>query len=231
MWFCVSRMAADSAGPSEKNRPPIDHEESTPRAASRNGLRTTGGTLGRCGVSRARDRSATGSGISSAPVNAIANSANRITYGTTRGAGSSCTSGRRDQHPEPDPAGARDAVGQADAGRVLPRVKVEQRGAGRCERQAGGEALQPAGHEQPDDRLGEHVEDGRHEQRAERGEQHRPAADLVGQATGEHERREDAECVRGVDQRQDGRREAPELAVGPIQRGRSDRREQRQSDD
>ena len=52
MWNSV----AESCGPSDRNSPPIDHEEITPSAASRNGRRTTGGMLGRCGVSRGRDR-------------------------------------------------------------------------------------------------------------------------------------------------------------------------------
>jgi hypothetical protein len=45
---------AENCGPSEKNRPPIDHDEMTASAARRNGRRTCLGTLGRCGVSRIR---------------------------------------------------------------------------------------------------------------------------------------------------------------------------------
>src|SRR5437879_6744294 len=40
----LKRWAA-SCGPSEKKRPPIDHDESTARAARKNGRRTTAGTL------------------------------------------------------------------------------------------------------------------------------------------------------------------------------------------
>src|SRR5262245_32241747 len=47
----LKRWAA-SCGPSEKKRPPIDHEESTASAASRKGRRTTVGTVGRSAVRR-----------------------------------------------------------------------------------------------------------------------------------------------------------------------------------
>ena len=65
-WSVVWNRFAESCGPSERNRPPIDHDEMTPSAASRNGRRTARGTLGRCGVSRRRPRALTGSGIASA---------------------------------------------------------------------------------------------------------------------------------------------------------------------
>src|SRR6478609_11083161 len=41
------KRCAPSCGPSEKKRPPIDHDESTASAARTNGRRTTDGTLGR----------------------------------------------------------------------------------------------------------------------------------------------------------------------------------------
>ena len=80
------------------------------------------------GVSRGRERSATGSGISSAPTKAIANSTSSATYGSTRGAGANWTSVDGDEHAEPHAARADDAVGQPDAGRVAARVQVEHRG-------------------------------------------------------------------------------------------------------
>jgi hypothetical protein len=79
MWLVVSNRVADSCGPSERNRPPTDHDESTASAARRNGRRTPGGTLGRCGVRRRRERAATGSGMSSAPVKAMAKRTNSTT--------------------------------------------------------------------------------------------------------------------------------------------------------
>ena len=67
MWLSVCSSCADSAGPSEMNRPPIDQLAMTASAARKNGRRTTGGMLGRCGVSFARPLASTGSGIRSAP--------------------------------------------------------------------------------------------------------------------------------------------------------------------
>jgi hypothetical protein len=58
----LKRWAA-SCGPREKKRPPIDHDESTARAASKNGRRATAGTLGRSALRRKRPRFSTGSGI------------------------------------------------------------------------------------------------------------------------------------------------------------------------
>ena len=72
-------QARRERGPSEKNSPPIDHDEITASAASRNARRTGAGTLGRCGVSRGRVRSSTGSGISSAPAKATAKSTSSST--------------------------------------------------------------------------------------------------------------------------------------------------------
>ena len=51
----LKRWAA-SCGPSEKKRPPIDHDEITASAARKNGRRTTAGTLGRSAVRRKRPR-------------------------------------------------------------------------------------------------------------------------------------------------------------------------------
>ena len=75
MWNRV----AESCGPSERNRPPIDHEEMTASAARTNGPRTTDGTLGRCGVSRGRELRPTGSGIRATPTNAMAKRTNSAT--------------------------------------------------------------------------------------------------------------------------------------------------------
>jgi hypothetical protein len=71
-WSVVWKRIPESWGPSERKRPPIDHDEMTPSAASRKARRTGGGTLGRCGVRPRGERSATGSGMSSAPAAAIA---------------------------------------------------------------------------------------------------------------------------------------------------------------
>ena len=61
-------------------------------------------------------------------------------------------------------------------------------------------------------------------QRAERGEQHRPAADLVREPAREQQRGQHAERVRRVDQREHDRREAPQLAVGARRGARECRR-------
>jgi hypothetical protein len=70
---------AESSAPMEKNRPPIDQEESTAREATRNGWRMPAGTPGRCGVSRKAERSRTGSGIQYAPASAALNSTSSVT--------------------------------------------------------------------------------------------------------------------------------------------------------
>ena len=75
MW----KRSPESCGPSDRNRPPIDHEDITPSAARKKGRRTSRGTLGHCGVSRRRERDATGSGISQTPAKAIAKSTNSAT--------------------------------------------------------------------------------------------------------------------------------------------------------
>jgi hypothetical protein len=59
----VWNRCAASAGPREKKSAPIDQDETTAKAASRNGRRTTAGTRGRCTVSRNRPRVRTGSGM------------------------------------------------------------------------------------------------------------------------------------------------------------------------
>src|SRR5215211_2333926 len=46
-WFVVWNRLADNCGPSDRNRPPTDHDESTASEARRNGRRTVEGTLGR----------------------------------------------------------------------------------------------------------------------------------------------------------------------------------------
>ncbi len=58
-----SKRWAASCGPSEKKRPPIDHDESTASAARKNGRRATAGTLGCWAVRRKRPRFSIGSGI------------------------------------------------------------------------------------------------------------------------------------------------------------------------
>ena len=78
-WSVVWNRPAASCGPRARNRPPIDHDDMTPSAASTKAGRTAGGTLGRWGVSRKRARVVTGSGMRSAPAKAIANSTKRAT--------------------------------------------------------------------------------------------------------------------------------------------------------
>ena len=119
----------------------------------------------------------------------------------------------------PTPAGSRRGCRSSSAALAAPSAS------------AGREPLHAAGDEQPDDRVGEHEEHGRAHERAERDEQDRPAADLVGHAAGEEQRGEHAERVGRVDEREDERREAPELAVDAVERRRRARREQRQADD
>src|SRR3954453_22149913 len=112
MWLPVWNSVAASVGPSDRNSPPIDHDDTTPRAARKNGRRATAGMLGRCGGSRGRRRggagagdprgpgrgrgegarrAAPGSGLPSAPANATATSTSSTAYGVTRGAGTPCT--------------------------------------------------------------------------------------------------------------------------------------------
>ena len=78
-WLSVWKRLADSAGPRERNRPPIDQLETTASAARKNGRRTLAGTWGFCGVRRGLPVLVTGSGIRSAPAKAIANSTSRTT--------------------------------------------------------------------------------------------------------------------------------------------------------
>ena len=78
-WLVVWKRSAESCGPSDRNRPPIDHDDMTPRAASRKGRRTAVGTLGHCGVRRRPVRSATGSGIRQTPSRAMAKSTKSAT--------------------------------------------------------------------------------------------------------------------------------------------------------
>src|SRR5262245_20701162 len=73
-WLVVWKSSPDRLDPRERNRPAIDHEETAARAASMNGPRIEDGTWGRCGVSDARVRVATGSGIRQTPAKATANS-------------------------------------------------------------------------------------------------------------------------------------------------------------
>src|SRR5262245_16826061 len=68
----VSNRCPASWGPSEKNRAPIDQEETAASAARTNGRRTAAGTPGREMVRRKRERSSTGSGIRYAPAKATA---------------------------------------------------------------------------------------------------------------------------------------------------------------
>ena len=131
-WSFVLNSVAESCGPSDRNNPPIDHEEITPSAASRKGRRTAGGMLGRCGVSRGRERCVTGSGISSAPTKAIAKSTNSATYGSTRGAGANSTSAEDSKTPSaippalttpfvsPTPAGSRRGCRSSSAALAAP---------------------------------------------------------------------------------------------------------------
>ena len=139
---------------------------------------------------------------SRAPAKAIAKSTNSADVRQHARRGHELDERGGDEHAEARAAGARDAVGQPDARRVAARVQIEQRGAGGAERGAGRQPLHAAGDEEPDDRVGEHEEHGGRHERAERGEQDRPAADLVGHAPGEQQRGEHAERVRRVDERQ-----------------------------
>ena len=227
--FGVSNSCADSCGPSEKKRPPIDQDERTARLASRNGRRAP---AARSGARREPKARALGHRLrhADAPAKAIANRPSSTTYGNTRGADPSCTSDRRDEDAEPEADRARDGVREPDTGRIAARMQVEERGARRAQRGAGREALEAAGDEQPGGGVGEHEEHGRRHQDAQRGEQDRPAADLVGDASGEQQGCEHAEGVGRVDQRQRQRREVPERAVGAVERRGCDRREQAEAD-
>src|SRR5512133_3014299 len=78
-WLVVWKRSPDSCGPSDRNKPAIDHDDMTPRAARKKGRRTADGTRGHCGVSRRRERDATGSGMSQTPAKATAKSTNSAT--------------------------------------------------------------------------------------------------------------------------------------------------------
>ena len=84
--------------------------------------------------------------------------------------------------------------------------------------------------EQPGRRVGEDEQDRRRHQPAERDEQHRPAADVVGDAADEQQAGQHAEGVGRVDQGQRQRREVPQHAVGVVERRRRDRGEQAEAD-
>ena len=88
-------------------------------------------------------------------------------------------------------------------------MQVEERGARGAERETGRQALQAARDEKPGDRVGEHEQHARGKQGAECNEQDRAPPDLVGNAAGQEERREHAEGVGRIDEREDDRREAP----------------------
>ncbi len=138
---------------------------------------------------------------------------------------------RRDDRADAHAGGADGAVDQPDAPWVGRRVQVDQRGAGGAERDAGRDALEGAGDEQPGDRLGEREDDGRGDQSCERGDDHRPAADAVGDRPGGQQRAEDADAVDGVDERQRDRGELPVLLVDPVERRRRRGRREREADD
>src|SRR5512133_1174286 len=202
-WLVVWKRSAESCGPSDRNRPPIDQDEMTPRAASRKGRRTADGALG--------DRLGH-------PPDALEGDREeheqRYVGKHARG-GQELDEGSRDEHAEAQAPGAHDAVGQPDAGGVAPWVQIEQSGARRAERGAGGQPLHAAGDEEPHDRVRQHEEHGGAHQGGKGGEQH-----------GEH-----AESVGRVDEREDERREPPQLTVDAVERRRRAGREEGQADD
>jgi hypothetical protein len=89
-------------------------------------------------------------------------------------------------------------------------VEVEQGSARRAERGSGGETLEPARDERPGSRVGDQEQHRRAAEPRERGEQDRPAADVVGDSAEQQQAREHADGVRRVDQRHGERREVPD---------------------
>ena len=224
------RDRAASAGPSDRNSPPIDQLEITASAARKNGRRTVAGTCGRCGVRRTRPVALDGLGHQQRADEGDREQDEQDDVGQHARRGRELDERGGDQHAEAHAARADDAVGEADLGRVAVRVQVQQRGAGGAEREAGGDALDAARDEQPRRRVREHEQHGGGHQRPERGQQHGPAADLVAEPAGEQQRRQHAEGVGRVDEREHDRREAPQLAVGAVQRRGSAGGEQREAD-
>ena len=209
------------------DRPDRDHGQRGQQERAPDRRRGRSGAAGSAGRGRWR---VTGSGIRSAPEKAIAKRTNSTTYGSTRGAGASSTSSAETSDAQAHPAGADDAVGQPDRGRV----------AGGCRSSSAALAApsaRPVARPWMPRATNSHATESASMNRtlvaisvAERAQQHGPAADLVRQPAGEQQRGEDAEGVRRVDQRQHERREAPELAVGAVERGRSAGREQSETD-
>jgi hypothetical protein len=110
-------------------------------------------------------------------------------------------------------------------------VQVEHRGAGRAEHGPCGKPLHGARREQPDHRLGDHVQARGEQQRDERADQDGSATDLVREPADQQQRGEHADRVDRVDRGQHGRREVPGGRVVGVQRRRRGRGEQRQRDD
>ena len=140
---------AESSGPKASESPPIDHDDITPSAASRNAGRTIG-------YARSRRTQPQAHGIG-----------DRLTHGQCAGEGDreqeeggdvwedprgrkQFHDQRRDQHPQAHSAGTGRAVVQPDGSGVTLRVQVQQGGTGRTQGEPGRQSLQGARREQPD---------------------------------------------------------------------------------
>ena len=230
-WSFVWNRVAESCGPSERNRPPTDHDEMTREGGE--GERAAHDRRDARALRRQPRARAAADGLGH-PRDADERDGEedeQRDVGEDARRREQLDERRRDEHAEAHPAGAHDAVRQADARWVAAGMEVEERGAGRAQREAGREALDAAGDEEPDHGVGDHEDDGRAHERRERGQQDGPPADLVGDPAREDQGREDAERVGRVDERQDDGREAPERAIGAVQRRRRARGEEREPDD
>ena len=149
------------------------------------------------------ERSSTGSGIRN--VAGECGSDQREQHGRTGGNAAPSRSGRATRRPERRGRGRRRPRRRSSARRLPDRGEDGGRGAralAALSARAGREPLQPARDEGPGCRVGEQEQHRRTHQPRERDEQNGAPADLVGDAACEQQRREDAEGVGRVDQRQ-----------------------------
>ena len=166
----VEERRAESCGPSERNRPPIDQDDRTPSAASTNVRRSSGGTLGRWGVRREPARSLDRLRHQQRADEGDREEDEHDDVGQDARGGGELDErrARRGRRGPCRPALATPLV-RPDAGRVAARVQIQQRGAGGAEREPGRDALDAARDEQPGDRAGAHEDHRRaHEHRRAR---------------------------------------------------------------
>ncbi len=220
----VQQVRGQQRAEREEQTPPIDHEEMTPSEASRNGRRTDGGNAR---ALRRQPRpcrcASTGSGMKQRADERDREQHEQDDVGQHARRGRELrrapaeTSTPRPMPPalttplvRPTPAGSRAGCRSSSAALAAPRARPVAR------------PCSAAGDEQPRDRVGEHEQ--------------RPTSPSAWRARragpgGGRPRRTDGpasssaastpKAYDGVDQRQHDRREAPQLAVGAVERARA----------